>query len=187
MNAEIETYLDQLQSIKQDAPGLLSRLSASQFNWRPAPNRWSIADCFSHLNAAAREFVPVIDAAVADARSRGILGDGPFAYGLIERAFVWAMEPPPKLRVRAPRRFQPAAPPRSIDAVADEFMGWQEEIAALIRRADGLDLRRARHRSPATPLITYSLGTSFASLLAHERRHIWQARRVRQEPAFPGG
>jgi hypothetical protein len=39
VNAELEGYADQRLSIKQDAPGLASGLSAGQFNWRPAPSR----------------------------------------------------------------------------------------------------------------------------------------------------
>lgn len=184
MNPELETYQDQLQSIRQDAPGLVARLSPAQFNWRPAPNRWSIAECFGHLNATASRFVPVIDTAVTDARARGVVGEGPFAYRLIERMFVWAMEPPPKLRARAPRDFQPG-PPQAVDEVLGAFLDWQTRIEGLIQRADGLDLRRVRHASPVMPLFRYSLGISFAALLAHERRHLWQARQVRNDAGFP--
>jgi hypothetical protein len=35
------------------------------------------------------------------------------------------------------------------------------------------------------PLWTWSLGTFIAVMLAHERRHIWQAREVRKATAFP--
>ena len=67
----------------------------------------------------------------------------------------------------------------------DGFLRWQDVLAERIRAADGLDLRRARRRSPILPLFTWSLGTMFALTLAHERRHIWQARQVRNEKAFP--
>ena len=70
MMPELETYQDQLLSIKQDAEGLMSVLTDAQFNWRPAPGRWSIAECFDHLNTTARLFVPAIDAAIATARAR---------------------------------------------------------------------------------------------------------------------
>jgi hypothetical protein len=65
------------------------------------------------------------------------------------------------------------------------FSGWQDSLADRIRAADGLDLRRARQRSPILPVLKWSLGTMFALVLAHERRHIWQARQVRNSKAFP--
>lgn len=184
MNPELETYTDQLQSIRQAAPGLAGGLTDAQFSWQPEPGRWSIAECLAHLNLTAARFLPAIDAAVADGRARGLVGGGPFSYGLLERLFIRAMEPPPRLRVRAPRYFQPAAV-QSRDRVLGEFLEWQDRIAAMIQRADGLDLARVRHRSPVAPIFRYSLGTSFAALLAHERRHLWQARQVRNHPGFP--
>jgi hypothetical protein len=62
-----------------------------------------------------------------------------------------------------------------------EFNEWQDRIGERIRSMDGVDLRRARIRSPAARWITYSVGASLAMTLAHERRHLWQARRVRNE------
>ena len=38
--AELESYQDQLLSIRQDATGLMSGLSDAQFNWQPEPGRW---------------------------------------------------------------------------------------------------------------------------------------------------
>ena len=63
--------------------------------------------------------------------------------------------------------------------IVAEFMDWQDKFGDTIRLADGLDLRRARGRSPAFPLVKWSLGSQFAITLAHERRHLWQARQVR--------
>jgi len=69
-------------------------------------------------------------------------------------------------------------------AVRQEFLEWQDQIAERIRQADGLDLPRARARSPLR-VWKWSLGTFFAVALAHERRHIWQARQVSNEQGFP--
>jgi hypothetical protein len=65
------------------------------------------------------------------------------------------------------------------------FSAWQDRLVERVRRADGLDLRRARRRSPILPIMKWSLGTMFALVLTHERRHIWQARQVRNEQRFP--
>jgi hypothetical protein len=178
--SELEGYQDQLLSIRQDAPGIVARLTDEQFNWRPAPGRWSIAECFDHLNAAARAFVPELDRSLSDARARNLTGTGPFAYGLIDRLMIRAMEPPPRFRTRAPKMVAPGAR-RAREPVMREFMEWQDHLAARIRQAEGLELSRARVRSPFARWLTYSLGGAFAIALAHERRHLWQARVVRNE------
>jgi hypothetical protein len=179
VNAALEGYQDQLLSIRQTVPGLVANLSDAQFAWSPGPKRWSMAQCFDHLNATARAFVPAIDKAMEDARARGLTGSGPFGYSLFERIFLRSTEPPPGMRFPAPRILAPAPPGKPMAAVLSEFMEWQDRLDERIRLADGLDLRRARARSPAFPLFVWSLGALFAITLAHERRHIWQAGQVR--------
>jgi hypothetical protein len=184
MNAELESYSDQLLSIRQDALGLASGLSEAQFNWQPAPGRWSMAGSFDHLNkSAAKLFIPRIDAAMARAVSQGLKSDGPFVYSAFERWCVRTNDAPAKMRFKAPTRVQPE-PRKSVDEIRAEFIHWQDALAERLRHADGLDLRRAKEKSPL-PLVKWSLGIFIQLMLAHERRHIWQAREVRQNPAFP--
>lgn len=182
--AELDSYADQLLSIRQDATGLMSGLSDVQFNWKPSLERWSMAGCFDHLNlSAAKLFVPSIDAAIATARANGLKSNGPFVYSAFERWCVRTNDAPPRMRFKAPKPVQPSANKR-VEAVRAEFLRWQDEFARRLREADGLDLRRAKHKSPI-PLVKWSLGAFFQLMLSHERRHIWQARQVRQNPAFP--
>jgi hypothetical protein len=182
--AELEGYQDQLVSIRQDAQGLMSNLSDDQFNWRPAPNRWSIGDCFQHLNICAKDlFVPGIDAAIASARAAGLQSQGPFVYPVFQRLFLNVSEPPPKVRFRAPRKVHAPAP-QPVGDVRREFLEWQDRFAERIKQADGLDLAKACAPSPM-PLWKWTLGTYIAVALAHERRHIWQARQVRNATGFP--
>ena len=183
MIAELETYQDQLLSIRQDAEGLMSGLTDEAFNRRPAPNRWSMGECFQHLNiCAATLFVPGIDAAIASAKTEGLRSNGPFVYPALQRWFLHISEPPPKVRFRAPRAVH-APQTNPLADVRREFLDWQDRFAERIGQADGLDLARARARSPM-PLWKWRLGAYIAIALAHERRHIWQARQVRNDPGF---
>jgi DinB superfamily len=184
VNSEIEGYFDQLLSIKQDAPGIVAGLSTDQFQWRPDPKRWSIGECFDHLNKAARNFIVSFDSSLADARSRRLTADGPFAYPAYERLLVHLMGPATRMRFPAPGAFKPSSGHEPA-AVMREFFDWQEQFAERLQKADGLDLRRVRTRSPAAKWLRYSLGIAFQTFLAHERRHLAQARRVRNDPKFP--
>jgi hypothetical protein len=186
MNSDIESFHYQLLSISQDAPGIANGLTDAQFNWRPAPARWSVGDCFAHLNESAKAFIPSIDSAIAQARDQGLTSPGPFVFSAIERIVLRLTEPPPRLRTRAPKVIQPPTDPeKSASRVMHEFSEWQTAIDGRIQRADGLDLKRARARLPGVPLLTWSLGTMLAITLAHERRHLWQARTVRNDKGFP--
>ena len=184
MNAELQGYGDQLLSVRQDAVGLMSGLTDVQFNWQPAPGRWSMAGCFDHLNKyAARLFIPKIDLAIAGARARDLRSNGPFAYSALERWAIRNNDAPAKTRYKAPKNTLPA-PDLALDQVRAEFVRWQDELTKRLQEADGLDLRRAKETFPFWPL-KWSLGSFIQMMLAHERRHTWQAREVRQNPAFP--
>ena len=184
MTPELEIFLEQIRYIRQDVAALVANLSDDMFSWRPAPDRWSIGECFEHLNLTAAAYVPAIDATLADARARNLRARGPFVYPLLERWFLASTEPPPRRRMRAFKAYRPPSHLRR-DDVMNAFAGWQDCLADRINAADGLDLRQARQRSPILPVLKWSLGTMFALVLAHERRHIWQARQVRNNRRFP--
>ena len=177
--AELEDYRRQFEAIKREAGELLAKLTEGQFNWRPGPGQWSIADCLSHLNVTGRLYLPVIEEGIRRGRARQLLGRGPFRHGFLGNWFVRTVEPPVKLKVKAPRRFAPA-PDQMLAEVAPEFMALQEEWLRCVGEADGVDLGRVKVQSPATKLLRLTLGQSLALMAAHERRHLWQARRVKE-------
>src|SRR6266545_284985 len=60
----------------------------------------------------------------------------------------------------------------------------RDQLAERVRQADGLDLARVRTISPVNSLLRLPLGAYFNFILAHDRRHLWQARQVRNAPGF---
>lgn len=183
--AELEGYREQYEAIKLDARELVEGLTDAQFNWRTAPGQWSIAECLAHLNLTGQMFLPLIDRHIRRAREAGLLSAGPYRHPLGGRLFLRAVEPPVKrVKVKAPKTIAPP-PEHLLHVVVPAFMSLQEQMLRRLREADGLDLGRVRMRSPFTKLIRYSLGQSLALVAAHERRHLWQARRVREHADFP--
>lgn len=143
-----------------------------------------MAGCVDHLNKSAGDlFLPVIDQAIAQARAGNLKSDGPFAYSAFERWLTRNNDAPPKMKFKAVKKFQPS-PRIAIDRGRSDFIRWQDELDRRIHEADGLDLRRAKGTWPFWPL-KWSLGGLILMMIAHERRHVWQARTVRQNPAFP--
>jgi hypothetical protein len=63
----------------------------------------------------------------------------------------------------------------------------RNSVGELIQEADGLDLARAK-----TPFLDFKwvkiklpLGARLAHLTTHDRRHLWYAEQVRNDPNFP--
>ena len=184
LTPEVDEYRQQFERLAVEADALVSPLTEEQFTWQPAPAAWSVAQCIEHLNVTARMYLPQLDEGIAEAIRRGLYGEGPFAYGLVGGFFVRTMEPPAKLRVRAPESFQPG-PRRGRAEIMAAFRAYQVQFVDRLRQSNGLDLRRAKVHSPAITWIKMSLGAGFALMAAHERRHLWQAQRVIQAAGFP--
>jgi len=169
----------QFERIASDARELTAGLTEARFNWRPAPGQWSIEECLAHLTAVGQVAVQAVEAAVDEARARGITGIGPFEYPAWERFLLRETEPPVRHPLPAPKRFVPLHG-QPVTGVLPTFLHVQRQFTIQIERADGLDLRRVKVATPITRLLKWSLGTSLGQTAAHERRHMAQARRVRE-------
>jgi DinB superfamily len=179
VNAELEEYHLQFERIASEAEELTAGLTEARFNWRPTPDQWSIEECLAHLTAVGQVAVQAVEAAVDAARARGITGTGPFEYPAWERFLLRETEPPVRHPLPAPKRFVPLHG-QPVTGILPTFLHVQRQFTIQIEKADGLDLRRVKVATPITRLLKWSLGTSLAQTAAHERRHMAQARRVRE-------
>jgi len=182
---ELQVMLDQIDAIKREGEAIASGLDDDQLNWRPAPDSWSIAECLQHLNVSVSATLPAFDRAIAEGRSKQQFAPGPFRYSWIARMMVASMEPPPKFRMKAPQLIRVvagAATYRRAD-VLPEFGALRDRLADRVRLAAGLDLAHVRTISPVNRMLRMPLGAYFAFILAHDRRHLWQARNVRNRLA----
>ena len=177
LTPEIDDFRRQFEKLSADADALVAPLTDAQFHWRPTTTSWSVAQCIEHLNVSARLYLPYLDEAIANAIRRGLYGPGPFRYNWIGRLFVFTLEPPPRFRTKAPAAFQPVAD-RPRQEVMAGFRAYQVQYIDRLRQANGIDLARARVRSPSPYWLRIPLGSAFALTTAHERRHLWQAKRV---------
>ncbi len=180
----LDEYRKQLRALQDDARELVSPLDTAQLNWAPAPEKWSVAECLDHLDVTARSYIGAIAPAIEEGHAAGKLGGGA-KYGFFERWFIRSLEPPPKRGFRAPGKVAPRASTYDKDEVLERFVAGHEEIVGLLARADGLDLGKVKITSPLLSLLRFRLGAAFAILIAHGRRHLWQAREVVKSAGFP--
>ncbi|HEX6748986.1 MAG TPA: DinB family protein [Longimicrobium sp.] len=182
-------WLEQLERIRRDAAELTDGITDAQFAWKPGPGKWSVGQIVNHLVVSGASYLDRIAPALADARARGLHDRGDYRPSLIGGLMVRSFEPPPRLKLKAPRIYRPADAGPALDRET-ELAAWRalhDRLEALVGEAAGLDLRRIRIVSPVTSLVRMNAGDSFMIVLSHERRHLWQMRRVRESPGFPAG
>jgi hypothetical protein len=166
---------EHLATIRRGAEEWLATVPTEALYRRPGPGRWSAADCLAHLVQSRAAYSRHIDAALAAARPVATNPEAPIRLSYLERWFIRSMEPPVRrTRLRAPRVFEG----RVIADRAAMLRAYFDSLDAferLIRATDGRDLDSLRISSPANRLLRLSVAAAFALLLAHERRHLWQA------------
>lgn len=180
MNPDLAKALADLDANEASARALFAGLTPERLNWQPdggkaRGNAWSILQCLDHLARINRAYVAAMKTAVKPGAAES---SDPIRSALIGRMFLRRLEPPVRQKVPAPRAVLPASvcdPAATIEALAQSHAEVRELAAAVAR----LDLNRLKFRNPFLPVIRMRLGTAFLILPAHERRHLWQAERVR--------
>jgi hypothetical protein len=176
---EIELYRRQFEQIRQQASDVTAQLNEARFNWRPSPTEWSIEECLAHLTMVGQWELHAIEEAIDRGKQRGLTSQGPFEYGAIDRFVVHQTEPPVRNPMPTSAHFVPLHG-QPVTAVMPTFFHVQSQLLIQLERADGLDLRRVKVSTPISRLLKLSLGSMFAQIAAHERRHLDQAWRVRE-------
>lgn len=174
---ELEDYARQIDSVNAEAQALVDAHSPAELT-RPAPGGgWSAAECLDHVATTVEKYLPAIRKALEEGRSNGVTGEGPFRYGFLARTFLWALEPPVRMRVKAPATFAPRPQPDPAAALA-AYLTQHAELQKVLLQADGLDLAAIRVVSPASEKLKLPAGAVIGVLTAHARRHLWQARKA---------
>jgi hypothetical protein len=170
---------DELLAINAEAEVLCDGLSPHELGLRPEPQKWSIAENLIHLCTTTEVFMPRVDWAVTELRRKGCLRAGPLHLGWYGRVLVWYVQPPPVIRLPAPKALIPRleGPP---ERALSRFLESQTELRRRIEDASDLDLTKLRFPSPLASYIRMNLLEFFSVGNGHSRRHLWQAANVRQ-------
>lgn len=182
----LDHYRKEFRKIRAEATALTESLTDEQFNWKPEPDRWSVGQCIDHLNTAGYALLPRLETALREGREKGLTGVPPFRYGFISRWFIRFNEPSSGYKMKTFKVYEPTANRRlEKGKTVRRFVELQDQLAAKVDEAEGLDLRTIKAPSPVSRWLRLSVGAWFEGTIAHEKRHVEQARAVMQEAGFP--
>jgi hypothetical protein len=171
-----------LSANDQSARDLVGGITDEQLNWQPAAGCWSIGQCLEHLCVTNECYLPAISAALKEQPRSPVEEITPGWFGgWFIRSFV---EPSPKSkRASAPGKIRPG--PRTDRSVLDRFLSGNQTCRELILRARENDVNRIRFWNPFLRGLRFTVGTGLQIIVGHERRHLQQAKRVKDSASFP--
>jgi hypothetical protein len=183
---ELDALVEELGAVTSESREVFGALTPAQLNWKPSAERWSVGQCFDHLIQTNRCFFPEMERVAAGTFKSSLWARvSPFS-GLIGRLIIGSLDPVKGRKTKAARVFLPASSDVAPDVI-EKFAGHQTELAERMRATAGRDLSRTMVTSPVTAVATYSLLDAYRIVVAHERKHFEQARRVTEEAGFPNG
>jgi hypothetical protein len=168
--------LEYLESTKQDVLAAVKDLNAAQWNFKPAPDRWSIAECMEHI-AAAEDFIRDLDA--------NQVMKAPSAPGrdlaTIDAA-IMANVPERKTKMQAPEPIKPTNRYSSPQGSIDHFLVSRAATEDFLKHTTGL-----RDHAIDSPAGTAKWDAYEFILLiaAHSERHTNQIKEVKADPNYP--
>jgi hypothetical protein len=173
--AEKERALQYLESTKKNVLEATKGLSEEQWNFKPAPDRWSVAQVMEHI-AAAEDFIRDVLKEKVMTSPAGEAGRD------IKKTdeTVMAMVPDRTNKVQAPEPLVPTNRFGSPDGSLKHFVESRSSTEDFLKTTSGL--RDHVADSPMGKLDAYEFVLLIA---AHSERHTKQINEVKADPNFP--
>ena len=180
MQRQLSDLIDSLDAAQRRLRTLTDNLSDSAWNRRPAPEKWSPAECVEHLNLTSRAFIPLLRDAVAAAKLSPQSHKAHYRRDLLGWFMSKMMGPLRhigQLRVMPVKTLPPFVPKsnRSRTEILSDFVTLNAELVSLLRSADGLPIDEVKIVSPFGGRMRYDAYSAFAIIARHEHRHVQQA------------
>lgn len=181
----LPVLIDVARKVPAEVRAEFGALRTDQLNWKPAADKWSVGQCFDHLLTSNSEYFPIFDRVLQGQKTSNTIWESlpglPRFWG---QMLIKSVSPDTARKQKAPKIFAPAT--SAVDAgIIPRFIDQQERVIGYLNTITDVDADRIIITSPVARVITYSLLDACRVIVAHEQRHILQARRVTQLPEFP--
>lgn len=184
MNEQLPKLIEEASTIADEAQKDFGQLNSTQLNWKASAAQWSVAQCLDHLIVINGGYFPLIEKIVRDGYQPTLQQRLPFLPRLFASLVLQAVSPEGKRKYKAARHVAPSDSAITGDIVG-RFKAHQQDLIRHMRMAEKLDLQKIIITSPVASFATYSALDGFKIVVAHEHRHLLQAKRVMDSSEFP--
>ena len=174
---ERKTATELLSQTEDGVFNSLVGMSDAQLNFKPAPDRWSVADCIKHIAVTEHMLWQMTDAALKQASNPEKRGD----IKATDEQVVQMIESRAKKVKTAPPMEPQNTPYKSTADALASFREAREKLIQFINTTDA-DLRNHVVTFPAGTYDTYQM---ILFIGAHSNRHTQQMEEVKADPKFP--
>lgn len=175
LSPRLEALARDFEQSVQEVRRLLAEKPEDALRKRPSAASWSALECVVHLNLSTQAMLPGIEQAVAAAGPASPANQAPRA-DFTGRLLAWSLEPPARLKMKTTRIAEPLEA-GSPQLVSEEFARQHRQLLELLHAAAGKRIDQQKMKSPFAN-VRYNAYSGFRIVAAHDRRHLWQARKA---------
>ena len=168
----------EVEAVSKEARALTAGMDAAALLKTPASGGWGVAENLQHLILTAGAMLPLVERAIEELERSGKKATRASGLGLMGWMLVKALEPPPRMKSKTTKPFEPVAVSDPL-TLTDRFIEMNGRLEALIARASGLATGTVKVASPFNEKVKYNVYAALRIVLVHARRHLWQAREAK--------
>lgn len=174
--ADRESALKYLEDTRKGVEDATKGLSAAQWNFTPAPDRWSVAEVTEHIAAAEDYLMSMVTEKVMKAPARAKEEDTAALDAMVKTAI-----PDRSHKAQAPEPLKPTNRFGSPEAALKHFEESRAKTEEFLKKTDDL-----RAHAVDSPLGKQLDGYEWILFVAdHSERHTKQIQEVKADPNFP--
>lgn len=173
----LQVQFEQILSIRNE----ISSLEPSLLVVKPSAESWSANECLKHLNYYGDFYLPQLNMKVAQLPVEADASDKPFRSGWLGNKFTQMMLPgengKPTKTMKSPTDKLPIDNLNASETIKI-FDNQLENLRAILQKSSGKRLEKIRIPISISRFITLKAGDVLQFYLAHQLRHLLQAKRA---------
>ena len=182
--SHLQRVNQELQEIITEVKHTFLDLDYKQFNWKPHPKKWSIAEYMQHLLIVNSKYRPQMLKKITNTSPKANL-DKPYQSTFMGRLFMGFVNPDKFRKTPAPGFLKPEKGSEYPLYLRKKYLDYLEETCGFIQKSDQLNLNRIMINSSIGPIIRFNLGDLFEIESMHNRRHVAQMKGMIKMEKFP--
>lgn len=184
--------LDQLVHLtlrlNKEVTAEFSGLNHHQLGWSPDRFSWSIRQCFAHLNAFHRLYVPIFAERIKNSRFQeptDVFQSSPLGNSTYMKVKLGKLNNI-KRKLKSPKDYNPLVN-RSLktENVLEDFVKYQLRLVDILEKARTVNIRKTKSIFSTVPIIKLRIGDAFQYVVYHCERHVEQAKNIKRNSRFP--
>lgn len=169
-------WIKELDNINKVVSEEFASIPDEVLNKKPGSEKWSVSENFQHIMKVNNSYFPLFEKLKKGNFQAPFIAKIPFFSKLFGNMIFQSVSDGGKKKVKTFPAWQPE--PVFYDNTISDFLQHQILLAEKIKEMEPFTAKKVIIHSPVNKLIVYSLDQAIDIIIAHEWRHLDQAKQV---------